>query len=126
MKQVVVSGVFFVLIIAALIFNSFYLHDLTSEMFEYIDALPAQIDGSDSETVLKLHELTDFWVDRREIVSLTVNYDYNRQHHPPINSVRELYENGQPERVSFGENYALYESVWRLHELEKPTLSNII
>lgn len=125
MKQVVVSGVFFVLIIAALIFNSFYLHDLTSEMFEYIDALPAQIDGSDSETVLKLHELTDFWVDRREIVSLTVNYDYIASITLAINSVRELYEMGnQSEYLSA--KYALYESVWRLHELEKPTLSNII
>ena len=129
MRSLLISTALFLICAALMITNSVLLHNYTHDMLDKIDTLPRDVNLSAADTqsdaLRTLDELSVTWYEYRDMLSLTVTFDYIAAVTLALNSTREFCESNISGEYLAGVE-ALRESVTRLHELESFSWHNIL
>lgn len=125
MRLFIISLTILAIITAGIVYNTIYMDKLTNEMLEIVSNLPehSNRDGDISES--GIDTLYDLWESHKSIVAINAGSIYINDITAALIDVRNLYLSDHDAHYQAALEH-LHQAVYRLHELERFSLDNII
>ena len=123
MRMFIISIIVLAVIITCVVCNSLYMDNLTNQMLDLISELPENSDPNGDTSIID--ELYDIWKLNQNFIAVTANSVHITDIIAALADTKQFYlsENNTHYQCA-REN--LYQAMYRLHELERFSLDNII
>ena len=123
MRVLIISVIIIAVIVTGTVCNTLYMDNLTNKMIELIVNLPEQSNPLGDTSALDL--LADMWEINSHYVAVIASSVYISDITASLTETREFYLSEHHTHYRFARE-KLYQAVFRLHELERFSLGNII
>ena len=123
MRVLIISIIIIAMIITGTVCNTLYMDNLTNKMLEIIVDLPDEPNPLGDTSELDL--LADMWETHSRYVAVIASNAFISDITAALTETREFYLSEHDAHYKFARE-KLYQAVFRLHELERFSLDNII
>jgi len=123
MRVFIISIIVLAVIIICIVCNSLYMDNFTNKMLNLISDLPRN--SSLHGDTAKIDELYDIWESHKAFLAITANSGYITDITTALINVKFFYLSEHDTHYKNACEH-LYQAVYRLHELERFSIDNII